>query len=490
MPFSVYQAGQSLEAGEAGLPMPERLLAASQRVLDTEATAGGKGGFLRPYQLPAHDNFGHYLMDLATSPEYDSVSPFCRIVLPPRTGKTVIAASIIQLTGLCSVFVVPTKTLVTQTAREFASLLPGIPVGFYYGETQALVPNGINISTYAMLQRHFDGGGLPEWIRMAGPVFLDEAHHVMTPYRNTEARIIVILPECMQRPPILPIDLMLQPGETYTCGDLISPDSEISASPRRAIDNLGGTPIRSVQTKSQVVARVAFIKPGLDPGNAQQIRRVLLSCPSFSLKKASGVRRFQRFLFKHPLFTGTGDALLRYLSVAPTKPDFSALLLRVFPEISGTYFLANSRSLDENWHSCRRDFDYIRTKAMAPNDNHGRPVEPLADALHMLCGGAREMASPEDCLLIREKIDKLLELMSELDERAQWVLKYRLGLYGEPELTWEQIGILFDITRERVRQIYLRNVKILSLKYRRRTGDWHPSAKVYSEPADLICLIS
>jgi superfamily II DNA or RNA helicase len=178
-------AGQSLEAGEADRPMPARLLAASQRVLDTKASAGGKGGFLRPYQLPAHDNFGHYLMDLATSPENETVSPFCRIVLPPRTGKTVIAASIIQLTGLCSVFVVPTKTLVTQTAREFASLLPAIPVGFFYGETRALVPNGINISTYAMLQRHFDDGRLPEWIRRAGLVFLDEAHHVMTPRRLT-----------------------------------------------------------------------------------------------------------------------------------------------------------------------------------------------------------------------------------------------------------------------------------------------------------------
>jgi superfamily II DNA or RNA helicase len=130
-----------LGADRFALSMTDRLLASAQRILDRQAKGNGENGFLRRYQLPAYKNFGHYLMDLATCPETDTVSPFCRIVLPPRTGKTVIAASLIQSTGLFSVFVVPTKALILQTAREFAIHLQGIAIGLYYGEKKVIVPN-------------------------------------------------------------------------------------------------------------------------------------------------------------------------------------------------------------------------------------------------------------------------------------------------------------------------------------------------------------
>lgn len=52
--------------------------------------------------------------------------------------------------------------------------------------------------------------------------------------------------------------------------------------------------------------------------------------------------------------------------------------------------------------------------------------------------------------MLREQIDKLL---SSLSEREQNVLKMRYGLDGSKECTLEQIGSIFGLTRERVRQI-------------------------------------
>ncbi len=115
--------------------LEDRLLVAAQRLLD-EPQSGtiGNGSLypLRYHQLPAFTNFSTYLMDFATRPDNDSVSPYCRIVLPPRTGKTVVAGNIIARTGLNSVFVVPTKTLIHQISHELRFQLPEVQVGVHY----------------------------------------------------------------------------------------------------------------------------------------------------------------------------------------------------------------------------------------------------------------------------------------------------------------------------------------------------------------------
>lgn len=106
-----------LEANRPKFSLEDRLLVAAQRLLD-EPQGGMNGNGLsyplRYHQLPAFTNFSTYLMDFATRPDNASISPYCRIVLPPRTGKTVVAGNIIARTGLNSTFVVPTKTLIRQ----------------------------------------------------------------------------------------------------------------------------------------------------------------------------------------------------------------------------------------------------------------------------------------------------------------------------------------------------------------------------------------
>ena len=101
-----------LEADTIEFSLEHRLLASAQRLLDEqpcEVNESGSFHSLRSHQTPVFDNFSTYLMDVATSPGEADLSQYCRIVLPPRTGKTVLAGKIIARTGLSSTFVVPTK---------------------------------------------------------------------------------------------------------------------------------------------------------------------------------------------------------------------------------------------------------------------------------------------------------------------------------------------------------------------------------------------
>jgi RNA polymerase sigma factor (sigma-70 family) len=60
--------------------------------------------------------------------------------------------------------------------------------------------------------------------------------------------------------------------------------------------------------------------------------------------------------------------------------------------------------------------------------------------------------------LAREYVNELLE---GLDPRTQDVIRMRNGLDGSEEMTLEQIGQHFGITKERVRQINVRGMKQL-----------------------------
>jgi superfamily II DNA or RNA helicase len=135
---------------------------------------------LRPEQQTVADNFGNLLLDLATRPGPLEEPTFARIVLPPRTGKTVIVAHLIALTGLHTTFIVPTKNLIRQVADELRAHLPNVPIGMYYGEVKETVKNGVNVATYNILQRCHHNRSIPDEIRESTLVIADEAHHSMT----------------------------------------------------------------------------------------------------------------------------------------------------------------------------------------------------------------------------------------------------------------------------------------------------------------------
>ena len=682
-----------LEGGLLDSSIEDRLLAAAQRILDRESGSRTRAGSLRHHQIPALLNFSDYLMDLATSPKDVGISPFCRIVLPPRTGKTVIGAKIIGWTGLCSTFVVPTKALVLQTLEELRSRIPDVQIGLYYGATKQPVSNGVNITTYATLQGHFHSGSLPESISRSALVFLDEAHHamtfkrmetlqkafpdrsirvaitatpdynesrqlqqffpelihelelidalelgllaparmwlievdadastvrfiagdyeqetlgrlmssspffkaveifryakanarvpalitcasrqqtydlwmylkkhkpkdspapglvlgdtpnkereqllsgfengslntliqvgvliegwnsprckllldlapslsrvratqkyfrVMTRCEDQEARIVVILPNHLPRQPVLPIDLILQPGENYACGDLIASSPDVAAHTVMSIDMPKRSPIRSVRIKTRVIASASLAKPRLEPDNLGQIRRVLASCPEFGLRLVGGSIRFRRLFFNHDLFVGSGGLLLRYLGIANGQKGYLDFMARLFPEELGTDILNRNGGLKhEKWGTCAEDLEYLIQTVLTPNDNSkGRPQEPFMSTLNALCGGLRQVASPEEILLMQEQIEKIYEYIGELNPREEQILIWRLGLHGTSEMTLQELADRFCLSRDRIRQIFYKAIRKLAHRYLFRTADRQPIVRAVFEFPDLSC---
>jgi superfamily II DNA or RNA helicase len=176
-----FRPSRRLETDEAGLTMEARLVRGAGRIVRDAAPGDGPPA-LRDEQARVFADFATYLTDVATRPPAEQRPPFCRIILPPRTGKTAVAGHIIDRSSLTAAFIVPTRALLDQTMRELALWVPGVAIGSYSGERQSVVDHGVNVVTYAMLQTH--AAALPPELRRSALVFVDEAHHAMTPSRS------------------------------------------------------------------------------------------------------------------------------------------------------------------------------------------------------------------------------------------------------------------------------------------------------------------
>lgn len=175
-------ARRELEFDEIALTMETRLALGASRICHARESAAIASA-LRADQDRVFADFATYLTDVATRPPAEQRAPFCRIILPPRTGKTVVAGHIIDRAELAATFIVPTRTLLEQTVRELARQVPGVKIGSYGGGHDHVVAHGVNVTTYAMLHAH--AATLPVELRRAALVFVDEAHHAMTAARST-----------------------------------------------------------------------------------------------------------------------------------------------------------------------------------------------------------------------------------------------------------------------------------------------------------------
>lgn len=170
-------AQRLFEAGETSLPMRERLRRAVERMRSGEPRIS-----LREMQKSVVQDAIEYLEGVVE--QDDDSSPFARIILPPRSGKTVVAASLMSRSELVSVFLVPKRVIAEQAVAEFREFLPGVPVGVYTGESKELPKGGIIVTTYQKLWSDLKSGTVPEPIKCAAFVFADEAHRSMTKKRQ------------------------------------------------------------------------------------------------------------------------------------------------------------------------------------------------------------------------------------------------------------------------------------------------------------------
>jgi len=91
------------------------------------------------------------------------------------------------------------------------------------------------------------------------------------------------------------------------------------------------------------------------------------------------------------------------------------------------------------------------------------------------------LPSAEDTYIEKEKKEMINESLKQLTEREAKVLRLRFGLDGKGERTFEEIGEVFKVTRERIRQIEAKALRKLKhptrskfLKYGRqgKEGRW------------------
>lgn len=99
--------------------METRLALGTSRIGQPRESAATASA-LRADQARVFADFAAYLTEVSTRPPAEQRAPFCRIILPPRTGKTVVAGHIIDRAALAATFIVPTRTLLEQTVRELA----------------------------------------------------------------------------------------------------------------------------------------------------------------------------------------------------------------------------------------------------------------------------------------------------------------------------------------------------------------------------------
>ena len=133
----------------------------------------------------------------------------------------------------------------------------------------------------------------------------------------------------------------------------------------------------------------------------------------------------------------------------------------IIDQNGGPVDVAERRSMD--------DFRYMVQAALKSNKNGGKAEDPLLHSLNALCGGAKVTASPEQMLLRLEQINSLLTTLVFMDHRLQRAVIKLLGLFGESESTWNEIGKDFNVSRERARQIFHRALRILRKKHLRRS---------------------
>jgi len=93
---------------------------------------------------------------------------------------------------------------------------------------------------------------------------------------------------------------------------------------------------------------------------------------------------------------------------------------------------------------------------------------------------------------LREKAQNtdLRQMIADLDEREARIIRLRFGLDGEDERTLEEVGDMFGITRERVRQ--LQNIalskmrKVMSSRERQRTVEEIDESRRHRERMEVI----
>jgi RNA polymerase primary sigma factor len=79
-----------------------------------------------------------------------------------------------------------------------------------------------------------------------------------------------------------------------------------------------------------------------------------------------------------------------------------------------------------------------------------------------------ESPSPDNGLITNSLRKEIERTLSTLEEREAEILRHYFGLSGYRQHTLEEIGDIFQLTRERVRQIKEKSIKKLKNNFRNK----------------------
>ena len=96
---------------------------------------------------------------------------------------------------------------------------------------------------------------------------------------------------------------------------------------------------------------------------------------------------------------------------------------------------------------------------------------PIGDEQSAVLGDMisdEDAASPLDAAMHTELSEQTNELLATLTPREQKILRMRFGLGEKQEHALEEIGELFDLTRERIRQVEAKSLDELRRRLQRK----------------------
>lgn len=295
---------------------------------------------------------------------------------------------------------------------------------------------------------------------------------VLTRDGDREARIVVLLPTGLVRPPVLPPDLLLDPGDEYTFGRRI----DGAPGTRRPVDDAGPTPVREVRLRARTVICAPLGLPSLDPTDHDAVRRLLTSHPAFDPARPPGRQTFEALYFSNPAFSGTGLALTRFLRLPRRTGAWERFLARVFPERAGEWWLGEAAEPDALDHAALLEAAAATRRA-------------TAEGLRAL--GHREgPPAPDDLVAAAADRERLRALLATLKPRLREVVVRQFGLFGQAEQTLDEIAGAIGVSYERVRQLSRRAVRRLGVEWRRRVLDSTPPDLRDARDARAVALFS
>jgi len=95
-------------------------------------------------------------------------------------------------------------------------------------------------------------------------------------------------------------------------------------------------------------------------------------------------------------------------------------------------------------------------------------------------------SDPVETLSERARQESLRSVISDLDNRSAKVINLRFGLGLDSDHTLEEVGVMFNVTRERIRQIEAKALRRLSHAIRRRLLEGAPASTRSRNAADAV----